>query len=126
MASSGALLFGVPGVLATAVFSPLVQGASLAAGFRRPPSVAVGLVAHPLSAKIGVPIELMWLAQMNVVGVDKVVVLFGLNVKSLGYYTIAGLGGVLVSIGPTPCLRRSRRGCLSGSDATATDGTRFA
>jgi O-antigen/teichoic acid export membrane protein len=97
---AGALILGVPGVLATSVLAPMVQGAVLARGFGRPmrPLWDWSLIRNLV--KIGVPIELMWLAQMNIVGIDKVVVLLGLDVKALGYYSIASLGGVLVSIGP--------------------------
>jgi O-antigen/teichoic acid export membrane protein len=97
---AGAIAFGVPGVLATSVLSPIVQWGVLSRGFRHQFKPLWDWRLIRSLVVVGVPIELMWLAQMNIVGVDKVVVLFGLDVTALGYYTIAGLGAVLVSIGP--------------------------
>lgn len=94
-------IFGAPGVLLGAWVAPVVQGAVLVG--RRTLRVAPlrdAAVAWAL-VKTGVPIGLMWFANTNMVGVDKLVALYGVGVTQLGVYSLASVAGGLVTLGPT-------------------------
>lgn len=96
---AGAYLFGVAGALSGFVLAPLVQWVVLRRGFG---PIAL-LWDFPLMWRligIGVPIGLVWLANTNLVGLDKLVILFGLGPEPLGLYSIAAVAGTLVTIGP--------------------------
>lgn len=51
-------------------------------------------------ARIGLPIEAVWLANMNLIALDKVVIVAAFGTTSVGLYTLAGASGALLAIAP--------------------------
>lgn len=93
------LAFGVRGVVAVWAAGFIAQWVALRIGIGpicwRPDIRGIGrLIA------VGIPIAVVWFANTNLVGVDKLVILNRMGTAPLGLYSIAGVAGVLVTIGP--------------------------
>jgi O-antigen/teichoic acid export membrane protein len=93
------LRYGAIGVIVVASISPMVQWIFLKQSLGRIRLLWDWRLMAQL-VRVGLPVGLVWFANTNLVGLDKLVVLWGIDVKQLGLYSIASVSGTLVTIGP--------------------------
>lgn len=96
----GGILFGVPGALSGFLLGPIAQWFVLRSGQTPIRPLWDPRLIRTLSA-LGIPIGLVWVANTNLVGLDKILILFVLGSTELGLYSIASVAGALVIVGPT-------------------------
>ena len=95
------LRWGAVGAIAVAPITFFVQFALLFQGLERPLPPSFSWKVWQRLALIGIPIELIWAANANMITVDKIVALVGLGQRSLGLYALAAAAGTLIMVGPT-------------------------
>lgn len=96
----GGILFGVPGALSGFLAGPIAQWLVLRSGLEPIRPLWDFRLIRTLST-LGIPIGLVWVANTNLVGLDKIVILSALGSTQLGLYSIASVAGALVVVGPT-------------------------
>jgi O-antigen/teichoic acid export membrane protein len=93
------IIWGAPGVIGLAPAMFVVQWIVFRRGFGRIPWRFDLALARKI-ALIGLPIAVVWFSNTNLIGVDKLVILWRLGIEDLGLYSIAAVSGVMVTIGP--------------------------
>lgn len=101
VACTAGYLWGAKGVVLTAWIAPMVQGVVLWADRSVRTHPAFDPKAAWALARVGLPIGVMWFANTNMVGIDRIVVLAGAGVGQLGLYSLAGVAGGLTLLSAT-------------------------
>lgn len=93
-------IFGVEAGLAAMSVGFVVQYMVLRRGLGRVLRPSWNLRWMRRLIAVGLPIEMVWLANTNLVGVDKLVALVGFDQTALGLYSLAAAAGTMVMVGP--------------------------
>jgi O-antigen/teichoic acid export membrane protein len=127
-------LWGAKGVVLTAWIAPIIQGIVLRADRSVRTIPAFDAKAAWVLARVGLPIGVMWFANTNMVGIDRIVVLAGVGVGQLGLYSLAGVAGGLTLlsataiagyIGPRILERVDTQGVLTDAGVALADVGQF-